>query len=343
MLPADGRFAFAALYPNGQFLLTSGEPVALGAGAWTGDAQLFSVPAGMPVASTGIPAGLRTGSPVFSPDGKHAAFTFVAGPGSDGRSLAIMDYAAATSAFSNLRTLYTPPSGMTVWPSFMPTNSAVVFELETLNNGGGWGTGTQAELWWVDVGTKAAAPLSHLNGASYLPTLAATGHTSDASLNYEPTVSPFPSGGYAWVVLTSRRLYGNVATINPFWSDPRYHDISTTPTTKKLWVAAIDLSAAPGSDPSHPAFYLPGQELLAGNSRGYWVFDACQADGTSCTSGDECCGGYCTAGADGGGACSTQAPPCSSELDKCTQTSDCCGASQGIVCIGGLCSQPTPQ
>ena len=39
-------------------------------------------------------------------------------------------------------------------------------------------------------------------------------------------MNPVPSGGYAWVVFTSRRLYGNVATINPFYSDPRYHDLT---------------------------------------------------------------------------------------------------------------------
>ena len=34
----------------------------------------------------------------------------------------------------------------------------------------------------------------------------------DTTLNYEPTVLPVVAGGYAWVVFTSRRLYGNVAT-----------------------------------------------------------------------------------------------------------------------------------
>ena len=38
---------------------------------------------------------------------------------------------------------------------------------------------------------------------------------------------------------------------------------------------------APGTDASHPAFYLPAQELLAGNARGFWVLDPCQTDGTS--------------------------------------------------------------
>jgi hypothetical protein len=151
-----------------------------------------------------------------------------------------------------------------------------------------------------------------------------------------------PSGGYAWVVFTSRRLYGNVATINPWWSDPRYHDISTTPTPKKLWVAAVDLNAKPGTDPSHPAFYLPAQELLAGNSRGYWVVDPCQPNGTTCETGDECCGGYCE-DVDGGFVCSAQPPACSNLNDKCTKSSDCCGASQGVQCINGRCAEPNPQ
>ena len=160
--------------------------------------------------------------------------------------------------------------------------------------------------------------------------------------SYEPTVNPVPSGGYAWVVFTSRRLYGNVATINPFWSDPRYHDLSVAPTPKKLWVAAIDLNAAPGTDPSHPAFYLPAQELLAGNSRGFWVVDPCHMDGTSCETGDECCGGFCRPG-DGGLMCVAQAPGCAQEFEKCTVTADCCGKTQGIQCINGRCAAPGPK
>ena len=168
--------------------------------------------------------------------------------------------------------------------------------------------------------------------------------TDDMTLNYEPTVNPVPSGGYAWVVFTSRRLYGNVATINPYWSDPRNEDLSSTPTTKKLWVAAIDLNATPGTDPSHPAFYLPAQELLAGNARGFWVVDPCQQDGTSCVTGDECCGGYCRAarGRRRAHVHATQ-PACSQEYEKCTTTADCCGANVGIQCIDGFCSQGSPK
>jgi hypothetical protein len=212
--------------------------------------------------------------------------------------------------------------------------------------------GSEGELWWVDLGTQTPYPLYALNGknvsgntvTSYLPTLAATDHTDDTTVNFEPTVNPVPSGGYAWVVFTSRRLYGNVATVNPYYSDPRFHDISTTPTTKKLWVAAIDLNAAPGTDPSHPAFYLPAQELLAGNSRGFWVVDPCQQDGTSCETGDQCCGGYCRANGDGGAlVCSASTPSCANVSEKCTTTAQCCEAAQGISCIDGFCSVPTPK
>jgi hypothetical protein len=286
------------------------------------------------------------------------AFNFWGGTGADQVSLAWMDFAQPTNAFSGLFELYTPTaSGNTaVWPSFLPTSDGVVFELETVNNGRDFAgtrstcdssgtcsnTGTEGELWWVDQKTKTGTRLDQANGLNYLPT-SADGHMTDWELNYEPTVNPVASGGYAWVVFTSRRLYGNVATINPYWSDPRFHDISQTPTTKKLWVAAIDLNATPGTDPSHPAFYLPGQELLAGNSRGYWVVNPCLANGASCLTGDQCCGGYCRAGEDGGAlVCGSVPSGCSAEYEKCAKTSDCCGASSGVQCINDICSVSAP-
>ena len=45
-------------------------------------------------------------------------------------------------------------------------------------------------------------------------------HGDDVDLNYEPTVNPRPSGGYVWVVFTSRRMYGNEATIPPVLQRP---------------------------------------------------------------------------------------------------------------------------
>jgi hypothetical protein len=350
----NGLLAWPALSPKGDFLLSNSGGIAGGSGTAS---ALYSTTDGSAIASTGL-SGLGALTPAFSPDGTHVAYNWQSGTGADQASLGAIDFAATTTAFTNQRTLYTPASGHAYWPSFLPTNDGAVFELETVSNGrdlaGTRGTndngattvdGTHGELWWVDLATKTGTRLDLANGKGYLPahTTAVTTNGDDSTLNYEPTVNPVPSGGYAWVVFTSRRMYGNVATINPYWSDPRNNDISATPTTKKLWVAAIDLNAKAGTDPSHPAFYLPAQELLAGNARGFWVVDPCQADGASCVTGDECCGGYCRDGADGGLMCTATQPSCSQEYEKCVTSADCCGVNQGIQCIDGLCSQTGPK
>ncbi|HVJ93765.1 MAG TPA: hypothetical protein VM580_28380, partial [Labilithrix sp.] len=186
------------------------------------------------------------------------------------------------------------------WPGFLPDSESLVFQQQVAagidgNDNGELHTrkGARANISWTSVtdATKVT-PLDQRNGKNangiYLPKLSTPvsmscagdghevgnddpSHAEDVNFNYEPTVSPAPSGGYAWVVFTSRRLYGNLATIPPFCSDPRGVNLVQNITPKKLWVAAIDLSAKLGTDASHPAFYLPAQELLAGNTRGYGV------------------------------------------------------------------------
>ncbi|MBV9948411.1 MAG: hypothetical protein JOZ69_16285, partial [Myxococcales bacterium] len=137
----------------------------------------------------------------------------------------------------------------------------------------------------------------------------------------------------AWVVFTSRRMYGNVAQGDPYAAPD-----GKTPVPKKLWVGAIDLHPTPGKDPSHPAFYLPGQELLAANMRGFWVVDPCRPDGAACDTGDECCGGYCRPNASGGLVCGNVKPSCAQEFERCVVSSDCCSGS-GLQCINGLCAR----
>ncbi len=335
----SGLYAFPAVSPDGTFLFNNVGP--LPGTTPAGTSALYSVPSGAAIAATGLPAGLAASTPVFSPDGTHIAFGDY---GTDKVSLASIDFAPSTNAFSNKQTLDTPTGGDTdLFPAFLPTNDAVIYEREVSGSpyGATW-AGAHGGLWWVDLKTHTAAELKNLNGEAYLPTTYGTNHATDWTLQYEPTVNPVASGGYAWVVFTSRRLYGNVATQDPFLSDPRNYDQTKGTTTKKLWVAAIDLNAKPGTDPSHPAFYLPAQELAACNSRGYWVVDPCEKNGQSCLTGDQCCSGYCE-DVDGGFVCGTQPPGCVSLSNKCTTNTDCCGSSTGIECIGGFCSQPTPQ
>ncbi len=344
--------AFPALAPDGSWFMSDSGAMINGdskSEAWTAAGVLMATQPTLPWDS------FKAALPVFSPDGKHLSFNYQSSTTSgtttsDGKSMAVLDYDAATTTFSNFRLLDEPAKGVDSWSSFLPTSDAVVFEHEITSTHFGytWQGGT-GELMWSTTASAAPVALAQLNGAGYLPSFGAHTGAADATLNYEPTVNPVVSGGYAWVVFTSRRLYANIATIDAKSSDPRlYHWLDKTQyTPKKLWVAAIDLNAPAGTDPSHPAFYLPGQELIAGNARGFWTVDPCHADGTSCESGDECCGGYCrppVSGGDGGTGliCTDQQPSCSQEFEKCTVDSDCCGVSDGFTCINGLCSNNHP-
>jgi hypothetical protein len=356
---------YPALYKDGSMLLAGAGGMIYSGGA-NGTSGLYALPSGTQLPATGLPPGFQAGLPCFSPDGQHLAFNFWAGTfttsgsilNADKVSLGILDF-DGVSAFSNPRLLYTPP-GQTpvIYSSFFPNGAGVVFEIELANPSNDWGytwDGNQSELWWVDVATSKAHRLDALNGyesdgvTPYLPGSPAledggTNHTPalDTTLNYEPTVNPIASGGYAWVVFTSRRMYGNVAQLGPWVSDPRDYPWRDQITDKKLWVAAVDLNGTPGTDTSHPAFYLPAQELHAGNARGYWTVEPCRSSGQSCVTGDQCCGGYCQP-AEGGLECTAQAPACSGEYEKCTSTSNCCGAGAGITCVNGVCTQSQPK
>jgi hypothetical protein len=88
-----------------------------------------------------------------------------------------------------------------------------------------------------------------------------------------PHFSPFMEGGYYWLVFYTDRPYGNVKTGNG----------------KQLWVTAIDLDASTDSDPSHPAFWLPGQDVTTVNLSGYWAQSYCKIAGDVCTENENCC------------------------------------------------------
>ncbi|MEO8875781.1 MAG: hypothetical protein ABI461_09360, partial [Polyangiaceae bacterium] len=320
---ASNKFTYAALSPDGSYLMTSAAPQSSNAAA-----SLFTV--GGTAMTSNAPAGLHAATPVFAHDASAVAFNFYSGSASplstatgDGKSLAVMNF-MPPATFSNFRTLYTPAAGVAAyaaWPTFLPPGqNGVVFQNEITVNGRDWagtrstcdGTGTcnnigaTGDLWWVNTsGAAQAVRLANMNGGAYMPRSAAGANYHGTSaqnatyyeevFNYEPASLPVTIGGYSWVAFTSRRLYGNVATVNPYWSDPRYQDISVQPTTKKIWIAAISPNPTAGTDPSFPAFYLPGQELLAGNSRAYFTLAACEAAGARtaanvCTSNLDCCG-----------------------------------------------------
>ncbi len=377
LLPAhDRKFVWSAPYPDGSFALAS-HGYAREAYSQT-VSKLFDRASGAEVVAPSLSPVTSAVTPAFSPDGRKLAFNFWAGSGADGvtagdgHSLALVDFACGalpgsttcapgvTPAVSRWREVYRDASRWPGWPSFLPDAKAVLFH-NTLRGGDAndaasptscrpdivnpppdtsncqlttW-LGATAELWLAtDEAAPAARRLDALNGVGeaghpYLPTSA--NHPDDTKLNFMPTVNPVASGGYYWVIFTSRRLYGNLLTSDP--EDSRLQ--------KKLWVAAIDIDHPPGADPSHPAFYLPGQEIEAGNMRGFWVVDPCKGDGKACETGDECCNGFCRNDRSGALTC-TERPTssCVHELERCTADADCCDAT--LRCLGQRCARASP-
>lgn len=355
---------FPGMYPDGSMALTEG-------------GLLLPLPTDTtPIATTGLSTFTSDlGTPAFSPDGMFIVANPMAGSAvvtTAAQQLFVAPFDKATSTFGTpVKVVDDTGQNANVrpgWGAFLPDDSSVVFQHQSMAGADGNGSGSLytrkgelSQIGWTNVTDSAhVTPLDQLNGKGYLPklpapyNLACTGdgvsvggidadHSDDVDHNYEPTVNPLAAGGYVWVVFTSRRMYGSVAEIPPFCSDPRGVNLVTNITTKKLWVAAIDVGAKPGTDASHPAFYLPAQELLAGNSRAFWVLDPCLANGASCTAGDQCCDGYCEQG-DGGGLVCGNKPPnatCSQQGDACTSSADCCQTNDS--CIDGFCEQSTAQ
>ncbi len=368
------KFTWAAPYPDGSFALASSRFTR--EARRPGPSALFAKTDGSLVPSTGLPADVDAVSPAFSPDGRHVVFNFwqgtaPAGVTLGGHSLALYDFdcgaavgsttcVGATKTFKNGRALYTDAARFPAWPSFTPDGKAVAFH-NTLLGGDcpdaprgstadpNSNDNCQLTTWyraeseiWLGVDGAPASRMNALNGLdaagnSVLPE--GPDHTAglDARLNYMPTVNPVAAGGYFWVVFTSRRRYGNVLTAHPFNEGGNPFGSAQ----KKLWVAAIDAKTG-AIDRSHPAFYLPGQELASGNSRGYWVVDPCKPTGGACDTGDECCGGFCRKDPEGGALVCGNKPPstCAAELEACKSDADCCDANQ--ACINSRCARRTP-
>jgi hypothetical protein len=359
-------WGLSAVYIDGTRLLTAGEPTdstaqtglfPCGAGDNPGMIGpkvnlMYDTKTGMTIPFSGLavsgPNGPDAGvgphamMPMFSPDGTKIVFNDT--DNHQGHSLMVQDFDAATNTFSNPVTIYNDTKGLYPgWPFFTPDSSRVIFVLGAAANFSSIPPASfsdvgpvqaaasdvsTGDLYVVDLASPGTAHSMDLangvrNGASYLPYPG-----RDEHLNFYPTGSPVAAGGYFWAFFTSRRQYGNVMTdstvMPPAVPDPVFHA-----ETKKIWVTAISIDAV--GDPSHPAFYLPGQEAPSGNIRAFAALAPCAASGASCMSGIDCCGGYCTNGSCG------KPTTCSMVDNKCTTTADCCMGS-GLKCIGGFCS-----
>lgn len=328
---------FAGINPNGKYVVLNGN----------GSGGLYSSADGSAIAGTGL-EGIPTWYPTFSPTGKKLFFVDFAKPETTD-SLFSFDFDEPSRKFSG-RKLLVASSGVPslpkiAYPTGTPDGNWVVYQRGKVNadTRGDCIPGkpsceynNRGDLYMASaVDSVPEIALSKLNGTGY-PFAAGT---RDAQWNFEPNMAPVASGGYFWIVFTTRRSYGNA-----------YEGVGPTdaPNVKQLWVAAIDTTVTPGKDPSHAAFRLPGQALTfsGGNSlnmSGFWALEPCKTDGVTCSAGSDCCGGFCEKAAGAAtGKCTPTKPACSADGDKCDKDEDCCNKGLGARCLGGFCAEKPP-
>lgn len=332
--------SFTGVYPDGSFYVTNahqglvgpraGGPGAIGAP----NASVYDTSTGNAITGTNIPQTAMT--PAFSADGSFLAFTDYAID--MGRGIAMMAFDGAARTASGYKKVWEADSGnYAAWPFILPDDKGIVCAVGPNADFSGGGIGVSggaalnalapvSDLFLLDVATGTSTLLARAmgfntaqdaaNGTTYLPFPAA----EETHHNYYPTVSPVAAGGYFWVFFDSYRHYGNLGV------------------QRQLWGAAVDVSAdgTYKTDPSHPAFYLTGQELGTGNHRAFTALDPCRKDGDSCTTGIDCCNGFCT-----NGKCGPPPPPpdggprCAGTDESCSSAIPCCNPRD--ECIAGHC------
>ncbi len=334
---AGTNSGFQAIAPDGSVVAvgqTSGGPLTL------------HTSAGASLEPSGLAAfGTTLAHPTFAPDGKSFAFSVR----KDGNwadflnsDLGVAPFDPATNKFGAMKVIRPAGGRVRTYPSFSPDSKWLAY-MEGRPNPVAPGTAS----------TRPAFSDLHLvrpDGTDDV-TLKTAGDSGvadiDKSLSFEPTFGPVLSGGYFWIVFVSSRQYGNRLnkTYDNFRDKCGEPSWAATPCrNKQLWVTAIDADPKPGVDPSHPAFWLPGQDVGDQNMRGYWALDPCKKLGEGCEAGFECCEGTCKSEDGTSPKVCVKPPPgkCRDLGDKCEKTSDCCDAALGVECIGGVCGKKLP-
>ncbi len=188
-----------------------------------------------------IPTGGSATQPDWAPDGSQLAFVvageFVGNSFFTDGAIAVMDW-LGNGQFGPATVLYDPKDPYNAYyPAWSPDSDWIAFNISTgdsFNN-------SDAMLYAMPRGGGTAVALTAANVSTEL-------------YNSYPRWGPLPDDDVLWIAFSSTRGYGNYASVN-----------------HQVWVAGFDpVRAAAGSDPSWPAFWLPGQDLASSNHVPLW-------------------------------------------------------------------------
>ncbi len=317
LLPGGQKtWMFSAFDATGRALLTS-----LGGSLTLRDGSSGApIPAGSGEgnqAAVGLGPGGTATQPAWSRDDGHVVF--VQGvPGAFGgdvsftqADLDVADWDADAGSFAGLRTLvshgYDGQALANFYPSISVDGRLVAFTRSSCS---------------YDCATNDGLELVPIDGGT--PTELATAEGSDLRNRY-PNFSPFHEGGYQWLAFFSMRDYG--------W-------VTKGQGQRQVWITAIDDPAGglppSAGDPSHPAFWLPGQDPTTMNDKAEWAALPCVGTGQGCQGDIDCCAGLvCAYGTDGGSACAPPSQACGFSGASCQKSADCCSP---LTCLSnGSC------
>lgn len=305
------RWNFAAISPDGSLLISNYQRrMSLRSGI-TGDV----IPGFEDI------TGFDVAHPAFSPTGDRVAYAgHIASNGGQATweidfnqsNIYMADFDPIGPSFGSPQLLATGDGEAVYYPSFSPDGSLVAYTKGPHSRSAtpDGVTPLPGEIWLaaanVTPDPATGAPRVRLDRAN------------PEQRSYLPTFNPKVEGGYLWIAFVSRRDYGH---------------ITRGLERPQIWVAAIDADADLATslrDPSHPPFWLPGQDSSTDNLTSFFAPKPCSPSGGTCESDGACCDGLLCRPAEGDAwQCVPPEEACLLTGDACTSDAECC---DGLLC-----------
>jgi hypothetical protein len=305
------------------------------------------------------PGALRATTPDWAPDDSRVVFavppnvfvsTPIAGYWMNKKGIDDLMFAGATLYTSTwndtTKTLGAPAALLTsngtdnfYYPSFSPDGSLIVYN-HAATGSNFHNPVARIEVINATAATPTRADLTKLND---------TGNQTNSWARWAPFVQSYKGKKLLWVTTSSTRNYGlridNGGLVNcypkesPSFVTPDF-STATNCTRAQLWMSAVDLDPAAvqaGTDVSHPAFYLPFQDITTNNHLAQWAQQSfagvCKVSADCATQVGKCC--------DNGGCTTCPTPPaamCASNAN--CASGQCCNAGVCGACAGGADGGP---